>query len=102
MNPHSSWLREQEVPNLMSSCNQWGLEPRGFKVIMLGSGRAWRTLGLLLERGRQTAQAHIAWKQQSEECLGNTVKRSVAHFGVCPREAVFMEIPLWEQRNCPV
>lgn len=48
---HSIVHREDEGGlNFVSSCNYQGLEPRVLKFSMLASGRAQRTLRLLLER----------------------------------------------------
>ena len=50
-------LESERGSTLMSSFNQRDLKPRVFKASMLGSGRAQRILGLLLEKrlGKQTA-----------------------------------------------
>ena len=40
MNPCSNWLRKQEGPNFMNSCNQWSLKPRVLKVSVFSSERA--------------------------------------------------------------
>ena len=61
-NPHSNWLGKQEGLNFLSSCNQWGLKPRVLKVTCLvGSGRAQRTLELLLEKSQGKERVNIQY-----------------------------------------
>ena len=99
INLYSNWLGKQQGLSFMSSGNQWGLKPRVLKISVLGSWRAWRALGLFLERRQANIPRHTVWTQWSEERLTHTVGRLVAHFRVCLREVAFMERLLWEQRN---
>lgn len=69
----------------MSSYNQGHLNPGVLKVRVLGSGRAPKTPVGLLEK-RQG-------KQPSEEGLGHTAGRLVAHLEERPRETVQGETP---------
>lgn len=100
INPHSNYLGKWERLNFVSSWSEWGSTPGIIKVTGLSSDRSQRALELLLER-RQRKQSHeqTVWKEQSGEPLGQTVGKSVAHLGVSPKEAAFMERHLWKQRT---
>lgn len=102
MNPNSNWLRKREGPNFLSWCHQWGLNSGVLDVSMLDSRRALRTLRWLLEKRQGKWLVHTVWKQQSKECLRNTVGKLVAYFRVFPRQAEFMERFHQEQRKWQV
>lgn len=62
--------------NFVSSCNEWGLKPGVSKASALGSGRAQRTLGLLLEKRQDKQLADLQYGNRSEVCLQHTVENS--------------------------
>ena len=51
---------QTEEPNVVSSCNQWGLKTGVLKVSKLGFGESLEALGLLFER-RQGKQPIDIW-----------------------------------------
>ena len=78
------WLGKQEGLNYLSSCSQQRLKPEVLSISRLDSG-SLEVLGLPSERDKTGKQpGGRLWKQQSEECLGHTVRRLFALLGACP------------------
>lgn len=69
-------LGKQKDMNFVSSCNEWGLKPGVLKASALGSGRAQRTLGLLLEKRQDKQLTDLEYGNRSEVCLRYTVENS--------------------------
>lgn len=77
-----------------------GLEPGALKVSLLVCGRAWRTLGLLLERRQGKQPTEVEYGNSNQKSLWGTQWEVSCSSQSMPQRGSIHERPLQEQRNC--